>query len=244
MEFPKYVPPAVREFLEKELDINRADRDRCKDVILSAHKAGAHRRVDLEQKRLSSLSFKFKVIERISFDPRMADVYHKFQNSNNLLNTQIYVFIEKLIHACKDYKFEEDLIEYQQKMLEDISDAAKHLESLLAEIEFEYSFVKSFLELPDTLQELQLFYGWHCSLVTQRTKHVQVAKSSRKKTPIREVLRAIIFNMIRNDNIPQWTDGFFNLVAISAEIAMDQSVTTDDVRKAYFQVLRTMEKNS
>jgi len=81
----------------------------------------------------------------------------------------------------------------------------------------------------------------HRTLAREAAIPTYAAKASRKASRKWEALRGVLFAMsTRGFSIPQWTDGFFNVLAITMSVATGEDVSRDDACKAFKQVQKIL----
>lgn len=240
MNLPEYVDSYVRGVLERERTAIEDERAACLRRMAQAREAGAHRRVDAENRSLEALTHRAAVVHRIGTDPRMQSVFEHFAKVDNLLNTPIWAFVEDVVRACRDFDAEQHVVDYRENLFSEVSETATRLEALLREVNLDPAIDGQF-EGAEALQGILRQVVQHRTLAREAAIPTYAAKASRKASRKWEALRGVLFAMsTRGFSIPQWTDGFFNVLAITMSVATGEDVSRDDACKAFKQVQKIL----
>lgn len=244
MDFPESVPKLVRWVLKRELSAIEREKELCLQRLARAREVGAQRRVGIEMKALEGLRKRRMVVKRIGTDSRMTVVFDHFAQVKNVLNTSVDFFIEDVVSACRDYDCEQGLVHYREELFSEALELSTRLKALLVEINIDQA-VHGTLEGNEALQTILNQAANFRDKAREDAVHVNAAKASRKTSAKWETLRGVIFAMIaRGHCVPQWTDGFFSMVAAAVSVATGEDVSTDDARKAFKQAQKILEEDN
>jgi hypothetical protein len=244
MDFPESVPKSVRWVLKRELSAIEHEKELCLQRLARSREVGAQRRVRIEMIALEGLHRRRAAVKRIGTDSRMTIVFDHFAQVKNVLNASVDFFIEDVVSACRDYDSEQSLVQYREELFSEALELSTRLKDLLVEINIDQA-VDGMLEGTEALQTILHQTAHFRDKAREDAIQVNAAKASRKTSAKWETLRGVIFAMIaRGHCVPQWTDGFFAMVAAAVSVATGEDVSTDDARKAYKVAQKILEEDN